>query len=162
MPIPTELVGSLPRPLRLQEAHQALDQGDIPFADLQREQDAAAGDSIRRLEGTGETYVSDGEQRESSFATYPITTTSPAPVWPNISLATASSSPSSTMAITANCRAWQAGRSATIDLKRLMARRTSRGTLPSRKSRPVSQAPGWHRRRSGYQADKLAGRRLIA
>jgi methionine synthase II (cobalamin-independent) len=75
MPIPTELVGSLPRPLKLQEAYEALDQGQITFADLQKEQDAAAEDSIRRLEATGETYVTDGEQRESSFATYSITDT---------------------------------------------------------------------------------------
>ncbi|MEJ7784094.1 MAG: hypothetical protein WKF96_04765 [Solirubrobacteraceae bacterium] len=75
MPIPTELVGSLPRPLKLQEAYEALDQGSITFEDLQREQDAAAEDSIRRLEETGETYLTDGEQRESSFATYPITDT---------------------------------------------------------------------------------------
>jgi methionine synthase II (cobalamin-independent) len=75
MPIPTELVGSLPRPLKLQDAYEALDQGRITFADLQREQDLAAEDSIRRLEQTGETYVTDGEQRESSFATYPVTDT---------------------------------------------------------------------------------------
>ncbi len=75
MPIPTELVGSLPRPLKLQEAYEALDNGKITFADLQREQDAAAEDSIKRLEQTGETYVTDGEQRESSFATYPVTDT---------------------------------------------------------------------------------------
>ncbi|HUQ77503.1 MAG TPA: hypothetical protein VM427_01355 [Patescibacteria group bacterium] len=75
MPIPTELVGSLPRPLRLQETYEALDQGQVTFADLQREQDAAAEDSIRRLEGTGETFLTDGEQRESSFATYPIADT---------------------------------------------------------------------------------------
>jgi methionine synthase II (cobalamin-independent) len=75
MPIPTELVGSLPRPMKLQEAFQAYDDGKIDFAALQAEQDKAAEDSIRRLEETGETYVSDGEQRESSFATYPITDT---------------------------------------------------------------------------------------
>ncbi len=75
MPIPTELVGSLPRPLKLQEAYEAHDQGEITFEELQKEQDAAAEDSIKRLEQTGETYVSDGEQRESSFATYPITDT---------------------------------------------------------------------------------------
>ena len=75
MPIPTELVGSLPRPLKLQEAYEALDQDEITFEDLQRQQDAAAEDSIKRLEQTGETYVTDGEQRESSFATYPITDT---------------------------------------------------------------------------------------
>jgi len=75
MPLPTELVGSLPRPLKLQEAFEALDQGKITFEELEREQDEAAADSIKRLEATGETYVSDGEQRESSFATYPITDT---------------------------------------------------------------------------------------
>ena len=75
MPIPTELVGSLPRPMKLQEAFQAYDDGKISHEELVAEQDAAAEDSIRRLEETGETMVTDGEQRESSFATYPITDT---------------------------------------------------------------------------------------
>jgi methionine synthase II (cobalamin-independent) len=75
MAIPTELVGSLPRPMKLQEAYEAYDQGQIDFAALLAEQDAAAADSIRRLEETGEPIVTDGEQRESSFATYPITDT---------------------------------------------------------------------------------------
>ena len=75
MPIPTETVGSLPRPTSLQDAYEALDQGSIGPDELRREQEAAAEDSVRRLEETGETYVNDGEQRESSFATYPITTT---------------------------------------------------------------------------------------
>ena len=75
MPIPTELVGSLPRPIKLQHAYQQLDDGAISFEELQRLQDEAAKDSIERLEQTGETYVTDGEQRESSFATYPITDT---------------------------------------------------------------------------------------
>jgi methionine synthase II (cobalamin-independent) len=73
--IPTELVGSLPRPMKLQEAYEAYDQGQISWAELQAEQDAAAEDSIRRLEEVGEPIVTDGEQRESSFATYPITDT---------------------------------------------------------------------------------------
>jgi methionine synthase II (cobalamin-independent) len=75
VPIPTELVGSLPRPRKLQDGYEDLDQGKITFQDLQTLQDEAAEDSIRRLERTGETYVTDGEQRESSFATYPITDT---------------------------------------------------------------------------------------
>jgi len=75
MPIPTELVGSLPRPMKLQEAYEAYDKGDIEWKELQSEQDAAAADSIKRLEETGEPIVTDGEQRESSFATYPITDT---------------------------------------------------------------------------------------
>jgi len=75
MPIPTELVGSLPRPMKLQEAFQAYDDGTISHDDLVAEQDKAAEDSIKRLEDTGEPIVTDGEQRESSFATYPITDT---------------------------------------------------------------------------------------
>src|SRR3954453_303451 len=75
MPIPTELVGSLPRPMKLQEAYEAYDEGSITFEQLQAEQDAAAEDSIKRLEETGEPIVTDGEQRESSFATSPITDT---------------------------------------------------------------------------------------
>ena len=75
MPIPTELVGSLPRPMRLQEAYADYDEGKIAFAELQTLQDAAAEDSIRRLEATGEPIVTDGEQRESSFATYNLTDT---------------------------------------------------------------------------------------
>src|SRR3954451_18286069 len=73
--IPTEIVGSLPRPMRLQEAYQALDDGKITWEELQAEQDKAGEDSIRRLEETGEPIVTDGEQRESSFAPYPITDT---------------------------------------------------------------------------------------
>ncbi|MDQ3720020.1 MAG: hypothetical protein M3350_04455 [Actinomycetota bacterium] len=75
MPIPTEVVGSLPRPMKLQEAYQRLDDGEIEFSDLQKLQDEAAEDSIKRLEATGEPIVTDGEQRESSFATYPLTDT---------------------------------------------------------------------------------------
>ena len=75
MPIPTELVGSLPRPMKLQEAYADYDEGKIDFAALQAEQDKAAEDSIKRLEATGEPIVTDGEQRESSFATYNLTDT---------------------------------------------------------------------------------------
>ncbi len=75
MPIPTELVGSLPRPMKLQQAYADHDEGKITFEELQAEQDVAAEDSIKRLEATGEPVVTDGEQRESSFATYPITDT---------------------------------------------------------------------------------------
>jgi methionine synthase II (cobalamin-independent) len=75
MPIRTELVGSLPRPMKLQEAYADYDEGKITWEQLQSAQDEAAEDSIKRLEATGEPIVTDGEQRESSFATYPITHT---------------------------------------------------------------------------------------
>jgi methionine synthase II (cobalamin-independent) len=75
MPIPTELVGSLPRPMTLQQAYADYDEGKITWEQLVAAQDAAAADSIRRLEQAGEPIVTDGEQRESSFATYPLTQT---------------------------------------------------------------------------------------
>ncbi|MGE0299047.1 5-methyltetrahydropteroyltriglutamate--homocysteine methyltransferase [Pseudonocardia sp.] len=73
--IPTEPVGSLPRSTRLQDAYARFDAGEIDEAALTAEQDAAVKDSIERAEATGSPIVSDGEQRWSSFATYPIATT---------------------------------------------------------------------------------------
>ena len=73
--IPTEPVGSLPRPTRLQDAYAKYDAGEIGQEDLEAEQDAAVRDSIEKGEATGSPIVSDGEQRWSSFATYPITDT---------------------------------------------------------------------------------------
>jgi methionine synthase II (cobalamin-independent) len=73
--IPTEPVGSLPRPQTLQQAYADYDAGTIDKAALETEQDAAAKDSIERMEATGSPINSDGEQRWSSFATYPITDT---------------------------------------------------------------------------------------
>jgi methionine synthase II (cobalamin-independent) len=75
MPIPTENVGSLPRPAKLQAALAAYDAGKISHEELVREQDLACRDSIERMEATGAPIVSDGEQRASSFATYPLTDT---------------------------------------------------------------------------------------
>ena len=73
--IPTEPVGSLPRPSTLQAAYAAYDDGKITQEELETEQDAAVKDSIENGEATGAPIVSDGEQRWSSFATYPITDT---------------------------------------------------------------------------------------
>jgi len=75
MAIPTEPVGSLPRPAKLQQALADYDAGKISHEQLTREQDAACLDSIKRMEATGAPIVSDGEQRASSFATYPLTDT---------------------------------------------------------------------------------------
>ena len=73
--IPTEPVGSLPRPQKLQEAYIDYDHGRIQLAQLEALQEDAARDSITRYEATGSPIVSDGEQRWSSFATYPVTDT---------------------------------------------------------------------------------------
>lgn len=73
--IPTENVGSLPRPMKLQEAYAAYDAGKIKIEQLEAEQEIAVRDSIKRFEATGSPIISDGEQRWSSFATYPLTDT---------------------------------------------------------------------------------------
>jgi methionine synthase II (cobalamin-independent) len=75
MPIPNENVGSLPRPVNLQDAIKQYDNGEISAADLESVQDEACRDSIERMEACGQPVVSDGEQRASSFATYPLTDT---------------------------------------------------------------------------------------
>jgi methionine synthase II (cobalamin-independent) len=73
--IPTEPVGSLPRPSRLQQAYAQYDAGQITREQLETEQDMAVRDSIEHLETTGAPIISDGEQRWSSFATYAIADT---------------------------------------------------------------------------------------
>ena len=75
MSMPTEPVGSLPRPSRLQAAYADYDAGRISLEQLEAEQDDACRDSIERMEATGSPIVCDGEQRASSFATYPLTDT---------------------------------------------------------------------------------------
>ena len=73
--IPTEPVGSIPRPLKLQQAYAAYDAKKITKAQLEEEQNAAVADTIKRFEATGSPIITDGEQRVSSFATYPIADT---------------------------------------------------------------------------------------
>jgi methionine synthase II (cobalamin-independent) len=73
--IPTEPVGSLPRPSKLQAAYADYDEGTIDQSELEALQDEAVKDSIENQEAAGSPIVSDGEQRWSSFATYPITDT---------------------------------------------------------------------------------------
>jgi methionine synthase II (cobalamin-independent) len=73
--IPTEQVGSLPRPQKLQDAYAAYDKSEIDKAALESAQDEAVKSSIEGQENAGSPIVSDGEQRWSSFATYPIADT---------------------------------------------------------------------------------------
>jgi methionine synthase II (cobalamin-independent) len=73
--IPTEPVGSLPRPSWLQQAYARYDAGEITHDELAAEQDKAVRDSIEHQQEAGAPIISDGEQRWSSFATYPIADT---------------------------------------------------------------------------------------
>ncbi|MGH2529552.1 MAG: 5-methyltetrahydropteroyltriglutamate--homocysteine methyltransferase, partial [Actinomycetota bacterium] len=71
MPIPTEPIGSIPRPPALIEAMQAFASGEISKR-LDELFDEATRDTIRRFEDTESPVITDGEQSKPSFATYPI------------------------------------------------------------------------------------------
>ncbi|HEY2442763.1 MAG TPA: cobalamin-independent methionine synthase II family protein [Streptosporangiaceae bacterium] len=72
MTIPTEPIGSIPRPAELLAAMTAEAEGRITSDDLSAAYDQAVRDTIGRLEALGCPVVSDGEQSKPSFATYPI------------------------------------------------------------------------------------------
>src|SRR3954462_6518758 len=69
MIIPTEPIGSIPRPLELLEAIKEV--GDATDARLDPIFDAAVRDTIARFEATGSPVITDGEQRKyHNFWTY--------------------------------------------------------------------------------------------
>ena len=72
MSIPTEPIGSIPRPAELLTAMQAHASGQISREQLLSAEEVAVRDTIRRFEETGSPIVTDGEQTKSSFATYPL------------------------------------------------------------------------------------------
>jgi len=72
MQIPTEPIGSIPRPAELIAAWAARHSGQLSVERFREIADAALLDTIRRFEETGSPVISDGEQTKSSFATYPL------------------------------------------------------------------------------------------
>ncbi len=72
MPIPTEPIGSIPRPPELIAGAQQLAAGRLSRDQFARLEDAAIRDTIRRFEATESPVITDGEQAKPSFATYPI------------------------------------------------------------------------------------------
>ncbi len=69
--IPTEHIGSIPRPLELIDAYTQFLSGALSEQDLEAIALQASIETIRRMEGTGSTCVGDGEQRKfSGFASY--------------------------------------------------------------------------------------------
>jgi 5-methyltetrahydropteroyltriglutamate--homocysteine methyltransferase len=72
MSIPTEPIGSIPRPKKLIEAIQALQAGRLSQQELDELYTSAIVDTIERFEATGSPIISDGEQSKPSFATYPV------------------------------------------------------------------------------------------
>ena len=72
MVIPSEPIGSIPRPKALIDGIQAFAGGRLSLAELDALYDRAVRDTIERLEATGSPVITDGEQSKPSFATYPI------------------------------------------------------------------------------------------
>ena len=72
MPIPTEPIGSIPRPPELIAAVTEFAAGKISREQLRSGYEQAIRDTVRRFEATGSPVITDGEQAKPSFATYPI------------------------------------------------------------------------------------------
>ncbi len=72
MTIATEPIGSVPRSPELQQAIAGHAAGTVSEEVLQRAYDEAVRDTVKRFEATGSPLITDGEQRKSSFATYPL------------------------------------------------------------------------------------------
>jgi 5-methyltetrahydropteroyltriglutamate--homocysteine methyltransferase len=72
MLIPTEPIGSIPRPPELIEAVRSASQGGVSDEELESLYEDALRDTIERFEATGSPVITDGEQTKPSFATYPV------------------------------------------------------------------------------------------
>jgi 5-methyltetrahydropteroyltriglutamate--homocysteine methyltransferase len=72
MAIPTEPIGSIPRPQSLLGAMAGFAAGKTSKSVLDAAYDDALRDTIRRFEETGSPVITDGEQTKPSFATYPL------------------------------------------------------------------------------------------
>jgi 5-methyltetrahydropteroyltriglutamate--homocysteine methyltransferase len=72
MAIPTEPIGSIPRPALLLAGMNAYAAQQISREQLGAAEDEALRDTIARFEETGSPVISDGEQTKPSFATYPV------------------------------------------------------------------------------------------
>lgn len=72
MPIPTEPIGSIPRPPELLAAMQDCAAGKISAEQFKTTEESALRDTIAKFEKTGSPIISDGEQTKPSFATYPL------------------------------------------------------------------------------------------
>jgi 5-methyltetrahydropteroyltriglutamate--homocysteine methyltransferase len=68
MKIPTEPIGSIPRPAELTEATTS----GSKAADLEKLYEKAVNDTIAEFEKSGSPVISDGEQTKPSFLTYPL------------------------------------------------------------------------------------------
>src|ERR1700744_5845081 len=72
MAIPTEPIGSIPRPAALIETIVAFHNKNASTDPPEAANAEALRDTIQRFEQTGSPIITDGEQTKPSFATYPL------------------------------------------------------------------------------------------
>lgn len=72
MTIPTELIGSIPRPQYLIDGLARFAAGNLGHDDVERLVDQARAETIDRLVAIDAPVLTDGEQGKPSFATYPL------------------------------------------------------------------------------------------
>ncbi len=72
MSIPTEPIGSVPRPPELIEGMRGVAEGRVSGDELDALFEQALEQTIGELEATGSPVITDGEQLKPSFVTYPI------------------------------------------------------------------------------------------
>ena len=72
MTIPTEPVGSVPRPSYLLDAMAGHADGTVDDAAYEAAVDRAVSETVEAMAATGSPVITDGEQSKPSFATYPL------------------------------------------------------------------------------------------
>lgn len=72
MPLPTEPIGSLPRPDYLLTGMADLAAGRIDKSEFAALSDRALAETVKELTALGSPVLTDGEQTKPSFATYPL------------------------------------------------------------------------------------------
>ena len=72
MSLPTEPIGSVPRPDYLLAGQREFAEGKIDAAELRRLREIALAETMDRFAHTGSPVVTDGEQAKPSFVSYPL------------------------------------------------------------------------------------------
>src|SRR5579862_882669 len=70
--IPTEPIGSVPRPAELIAGMRGAAEGKVSDSELEALREQALAETISELEATGSAVITDGEQLKPRFVTYPI------------------------------------------------------------------------------------------
>src|SRR5258705_2163497 len=72
MTIPTEPIGSIPRPQKVITAFEQYERGSLSREEFESICNEAVPETIEKFEATRSPVITDGEQTKPSFATYPI------------------------------------------------------------------------------------------